>query len=82
MEQGTCSPIVSHSEKKYIFHTIKRTSILFHFMFLLVRELSSSLLSFHIIFILTCQKRDMTEVLLWTVKTTSNSLKFILSLDT
>ena len=42
MEQGTCSPIVSHSEKKYIFHTIKRTSILFHFMFLLVRQVGSS----------------------------------------
>ena len=42
MGQGTCSPIVSHSEKKYIFHTIKRTSILFHFMFLLVRQVGSS----------------------------------------
>ena len=42
MEQGTYSPIVSHSEKKYIFHTIKRTSILFHFMFLLVRQVGSS----------------------------------------
>ena len=42
MEQGTCSPIVSRSEKKYIFHTIKRTIILFHFMFLLVRQVGSS----------------------------------------
>ena len=82
MEQGTCSPIVSHSGKKYIFHTIKRTSILFHFMFLLVRQVGSSYYHF-ILFLFWPVRREtwLHDVLLWTVKTTSNSLKFNLSLD-
>ena len=65
-------------EKNLIPLRFKRTSIFFHFMFLLVRLIRLS--CHHVIFhILTSQKKEVAELkFLWPDNTTRNNCKFSL----